>query len=162
MSTGINRQWVFRESRVVNGSVIRCLGYSCILRELIASRTRLNIGILILRNVLLNKLFRKLRLRLLRARRFRRCSAARIASRLVAKGDFPVDGGGRQALADREFSQKFVLGKTLIGQFVRKRVEHGTLVSCRYAGAIGKERKDILRIRIRLFDDDFAAREDCR
>ena len=100
------------------------------------------------------------RLRLLRARRRRR--AARVASLLVAEGDVPLDGGRRQAFTNRELARKLVLGKTLVRQLVGKRIEHRILIACRYAGAVGKEGKDILSVCLRLVDDDVTALKERR
>ena len=129
-----------------------------VLRELVIAGRRLDIGRLVLGNFLLRELRGELRLRLLPDRRGRRRRAARIASLLVAEGDLAADGGRRQALANRELAQKFVLSEALIGQLIGKCVEHRALIACRYAGAVSKESKDILRPR-RLVDDDIAGLE---
>ena len=124
-----------------------------ILGELVIAGRGFDVGRLVFGDVLLRELCGEFGLGLLIAR-WRDIPVK--AALLCAEGDVLMDGGGRQSLADGEFSCEFSVRVVLVGQLSGERIEDVVLIGCGYAVRIGKEREDVL-CTDGVADDDAAA-----
>ena len=145
----------------MNHTIIGILGDLRILGELVVAGGRFNIGVLVFRHVLLCELLGERGLCLLRAWRRRCRTSTGVAAAFRRKGNVLVDGGGRQALADRKLAFEFPVGEILVRQLIGERIQYGVLIGCCHSVCVGKECENILRSHS-LADDNITALKGCR